>query len=79
MQFDRNARDRYSGHPYFAACVRFCEKYDQASFDPGYRSEPISFFEPMVRRCPEYCKDSRFTRRRGALVFALGPLVRCSV
>ena len=47
---DRNARDRYSGHPYYAACVRFCEKYDQASFDPGYRSEPISFFEPMVRR-----------------------------
>ena len=47
---DRNARDRYAGHPYYAACARFCEKYDQASFDPGYRSEPIGFFEPMVRR-----------------------------
>jgi predicted HD phosphohydrolase len=47
---DRNARDRHSGHPYYAACVRFCEKYDQASFDPGYPTEPISFFEPMVRR-----------------------------
>ena len=47
---DRNARDRYAGHPHYAACVRFCEKYDQASFDPGYRSEPIGFFEPMVRR-----------------------------
>jgi predicted HD phosphohydrolase len=47
---DRNARDRYAGHPYYAACVRFCEKYDQSSFDPGYRSEPVGFFEPMVRR-----------------------------
>jgi len=47
---DRNARDVYSGHPYYAACVRFCEKYDQVSFDPGYPSEPISFFEPIVRR-----------------------------
>jgi predicted HD phosphohydrolase len=47
---DRNVRERYSGHPHYAACVRFCETYDQASFDPGYPSEPVSFFEPMVRR-----------------------------
>jgi len=47
---DRNARERYSGHPHYAACVRFCEEYDQNSFDPGYAAEPVSFFEPMVRR-----------------------------
>lgn len=47
---DRNARDRYRGHPYFDDCVRFCEKYDQESFDPNYPSLPLSFFEPMVRR-----------------------------
>lgn len=47
---DRNARDKYAAHPYYAACARFCEKYDQASFDPGYPSEQVSFFEPMVRR-----------------------------
>jgi len=28
----------------------FCEKYDQAAFDPDYDSEPLEFFEPMVRR-----------------------------
>lgn len=47
---DRHARDRHLGHPYYASCARFCEDYDQNSFDPGYASEPISFFEPMVRR-----------------------------
>jgi predicted HD phosphohydrolase len=47
---DRNARDRYLGHPYYASCARFCEEYDQNSFDPDYDTEPISFFEPMVRR-----------------------------
>ncbi len=47
---DRHARDRYLGHPYYAACARFCEEYDQNSFDPDYDTEPVSFFEPMVRR-----------------------------
>jgi predicted HD phosphohydrolase len=47
---DRNARDRYHDHPYFASCARFCEEYDQNSFDPNYDTEPLGFFEPMVRR-----------------------------
>jgi predicted HD phosphohydrolase len=47
---DRNARDRYRGHPYFDACAEFCELYDQNCFDPSYDSLPVEFFEPMVRR-----------------------------
>jgi predicted HD phosphohydrolase len=47
---DRNARDRYRGDPHFEACAEFCERYDQASFDPAYDSEPVEVFEPMVRR-----------------------------
>ena len=47
---DRDMREAYRGHPYFEACAEFCEKYDQAGFDPGYDSAPLSFFEPMVRR-----------------------------
>lgn len=47
---DRNARDRYRGHPAFQMCVDFCEKYDQAAFDPDYDTMPLSAFEPMVRR-----------------------------
>ena len=28
----------------------FCADYDQVSFDPEYPTEPLEFFEPMVRR-----------------------------
>ena len=47
---DRDARDRYRGHPSFDACQEFCEVYDQNCFDPDFESLPVSFFEPMVRR-----------------------------
>lgn len=47
---DRDAREAFRGHSHFAACEEFCAKYDQAAFDPDYDSEPLAFFEPMVRR-----------------------------
>ena len=47
---DRNARDRYREHPWYDACVEFCEKYDQNCFDPAYDTLPVTEFEPMVRR-----------------------------
>jgi predicted HD phosphohydrolase len=47
---DRNVREGFRGNPHFAACAEFCEKYDQSAFDPDYASEPIEFFEPMLRR-----------------------------
>lgn len=45
---DRNAREKFLGHPFFDDCVDFCERWDQASFDPHYDSLPLSFFEAMV-------------------------------
>ncbi|MEM7072529.1 MAG: HD domain-containing protein [Pseudomonadota bacterium] len=45
---DRNARDRYRNHPWFDDCARFCEDWDQASFDPKYQSLPMETFRPMV-------------------------------
>ncbi|MBT4871466.1 MAG: peptidase [Marinovum sp.] len=42
-------RDAYQGHPYFEDCAAFCERWDQASFDPNYDSKPIEFFTDMVR------------------------------
>jgi predicted HD phosphohydrolase len=42
-------REKYRASPYYQSCVDFCERWDQASFDPDYRSEPLSFFAPMVR------------------------------
>lgn len=47
---DPNARERYRGHPWFDACERFCERWDQAAFDPDYPSRPLAHFEPLVRR-----------------------------
>lgn len=50
LGLDRDMREQYRDHKYFAACQEFCEKYDQSAFDPDYASEPLEFFEPMVRR-----------------------------
>jgi predicted HD phosphohydrolase len=47
---DRNARDRYRENPHYQEAVDFCHQWDQCSFDPGYETLPLSFFEPMVRR-----------------------------
>lgn len=47
---DRDLRERYRGHPMFEKTAEFCEKYDQAAFDKGYESAPLSAFEPLVRR-----------------------------
>jgi predicted HD phosphohydrolase len=47
---DRNARERYRGHPHFDACIEFCDRWDQRAFDPDYDTMPLSAFEPMVRR-----------------------------
>lgn len=47
---NRDMREEYRGHPHFEACAEFCEKYDQAAFDPNYDTAPLSFFEPMVMK-----------------------------
>lgn len=46
---DRHGRDRFRDHLWFASCERFCERWDQAAFDPDYPSEPLATFEPWVR------------------------------
>jgi predicted HD phosphohydrolase len=50
LGMDRDLREKFRGNPHFEACAEFCAKYDQAAFDPAYDSEPLEFFEPMVRR-----------------------------
>ncbi|WP_051244793.1 HD domain-containing protein [Thalassobaculum salexigens] len=47
--WDRDARDRFRDHPCFQLCADFCERWDQASFDPTYPTPPLEHFEPMVR------------------------------
>ena len=46
---DKNAREKYKDAEHYQATVDFCENYDQASFDPNYKSMTLKEFEPMVR------------------------------
>ena len=47
---NKNQRDKYKGHKYFNDTVDFCEKWDQASFDPNFKSMTLEDFTPMVKR-----------------------------
>jgi predicted HD phosphohydrolase len=47
---DRNLRDKYKAHEYYKDTLNFCENWDQASFDPNYKSLTLVDFEPMVRK-----------------------------
>ena len=49
LGLDKDGRDAYLGHKWFDSAERFCEKWDQMSFDPDYPTKPLSHFEPMVR------------------------------
>jgi predicted HD phosphohydrolase len=46
---DPTIRERYAGHPSYQAAVDFCERWDQASFDPAYDTLSLAHFAPMVR------------------------------
>ncbi|HEX4268650.1 MAG TPA: HD domain-containing protein [Steroidobacteraceae bacterium] len=43
-------RAAYREHPYYESCARFCERWDQAAFDPDYPTQSLEHFEPLVRR-----------------------------
>ncbi|HSH48918.1 MAG TPA: HD domain-containing protein [Halomonas sp.] len=47
---DPEAREQYRDHPAYARTVRFCDKWDQRSFDPDYDTLPLEHFIPMVER-----------------------------
>ena len=46
----RNLREKYIDHPFFKDTVKFCENYDQNSFDPNYDTIKLEEFIPMVHR-----------------------------
>ena len=48
LGWDKNERDKYKFHPHYNACVGFCERWDQSSFDPNYPSKQLLYFAPMV-------------------------------
>jgi len=55
---DKNLRDNFKDHPYYEYTAQFCHLYDQMAFDPDYESEPLEFFEPMLKRLFSQPKNS---------------------
>lgn len=47
---DPELRAAYRDHPCYDSCVRFCERWDQAAFDPDYPTRSLEHFAPLVRR-----------------------------
>jgi len=47
---DRFKREKYKDHKYYQDTINFCEKYDQCSLDPEYKSMSLEEFAPMVKR-----------------------------
>jgi predicted HD phosphohydrolase len=63
LGLDRNMREDFRGHPHFEACARFCEVYDQSSFDPAFESMPLEAFESIVGRVFSSMKNSIYLRK----------------
>ena len=47
--WDPEERQEYKDSPYYQSCVDFCERWDQASFDPDYAQDSLESFEGAVR------------------------------
>lgn len=44
------AREQYTGQPWFEMARKFTDEWDQTAFNPDYDTLPLSFFEPMIDR-----------------------------
>jgi predicted HD phosphohydrolase len=58
---DRDLREQFRGHRWFAHTEEFCARYDGPAFDPKGETLPLDFFEPMVRRVMAVPKRSLYT------------------
>eukprot|EP00605_Chrysophyceae_sp_TOSAG23-4_P000211 GSChrysophyteH1.ASY1.ANO1.247.1 assembled CDS len=45
---NKHKREEFKSHEYYSDCVKFCDDWDQTSFDDEYDSYPLAFFKPMV-------------------------------
>jgi len=50
LGLDRDMREKFRGHKYFEKTAEFCRLFDQAAFDPNFKSMPLEAFEPMIQR-----------------------------
>jgi len=47
---NKNEREKFKDHKYYKDTIDFCEKWDQKSFDPAYKSLNLKDFEPYVKK-----------------------------
>ena len=47
---NRNQREKYKEHKYYEDTIKFCENWDQKSFDPNFKSLSLKDFEPYVKK-----------------------------
>ena len=47
---NRNQREKYKEHKYYEDTIKFCENWDQKSFDPNFKSLTLKDFEPHVKK-----------------------------
>lgn len=66
LGLDRNMRDQFRDHPWYGATEEFCRLYDGPAFDPKFRSLPLEFFEPMVRRVFANVRNSIYVPKQSA-------------
>lgn len=46
---DPEARRKYADHAYYKSAVKFCERWDQMSFNPDFQTKDLEHFRPMVK------------------------------
>jgi hypothetical protein len=62
LGLDRDMREQFRGHEWFADTEEFIDKYDCPAFDPDYDTLPLEFFEPMVMILFQYPLSSIYKR-----------------
>jgi predicted HD phosphohydrolase len=58
---NRDMREAFRDHPYFARTEEFCARYDGPAFDAKAEFQPLAFFAPMVQRVFAQPKKSIYT------------------
>lgn len=61
---DRDMREQFRAHEHFEACEEFC-RFDQAAFDPSFKSMPLDAFKPLVERVFAEPKQSIYVSDAG--------------
>jgi len=47
---NKNQKDKYKGHKYYKDTSKFCENWDQKSFDPNFKSLNLKDFELFIKK-----------------------------